>query len=209
MTRCRSTERQALAEAIRRHQHANAYHDRVNQALDAKQTEVYALNNALEEAENDVAKAKAEEGARLVAALVHGNASQEISLAEAEASFAKIGKDLTQARADRVILSDEIRKAAQKIEATRRTVQQAVHAVVITEGGVLELKRHYDALCEQVKVVQQALNVVIFALPHDIFGRVALGIPAHTVASPLADAWMQALLDLETNADAPLPEIPT
>jgi chromosome segregation ATPase len=204
----RSEEREALAEAIAAYNNANAYHDKVAVALEQKEEQIRIGYHALDAAEAEVARAKANAGQRLVAALVHGTDEQEMSVESAEANLSQIKKDLTQVRSHSDTLSEELKKASQSIGHARRKLHEALRTVVVVEGGVLELKRRFDSVCAEAKALQQALSLVSFALPTNHLGQVILGFSTEVVQSPLEDAWKQALQALESDADAPLPEIP-
>jgi chromosome segregation ATPase len=205
-TMTRSLERQKLAEAIGKLSAANEYHDKVAEALQQAEVKVRDGWHARDLAEAAVTKARELEGARLVASLVPGQ-EQGISLADAEAAQSGIASDLKQARTDRDRLKEELNKASQAIGMVRPALQRAVRAVVTAEGGVLALKARYEALRAQAAAMEQALNLVSFALPPNPLhlGPVIFGGPLQRVESPLEAAFKRALVALESDPDAPLP----
>jgi chromosome segregation ATPase len=206
----RSRERKTLAEAIGKFNGANTYHDRVAEALATKEAEVISGWIAVSRAEADIASAREREGARLVEAHDPGRDQQELSLAEAEDALLKVNKDLVQARTDRDTLTAELSRANTRIAMARPALQRTVRAVVTAEGGVLALKARYEALRAQAAAMEQALNLVSFALPPNPLhiGPVIFGGPLQRVESPLEAALKRALVALESDPDAPLPAIP-
>ena len=211
----RSPERQALAEAIERHEAALDSVRRVNQAHKESREVAYRASDALKVAETAVEKAQADGNARLAAA-----ALGEIdgpSTADLEAAVAQATNDLSIARRTRDALAQRAQREAAEVEGAERKVDAALRAVLASEcSGVIDaLMSEGNALRAQLRsktaLVRFLKNHAFESWPPNATPQLVTNFLSAAVGDQWSDndpacaPWAEALSTLRTDADAPLP----
>jgi hypothetical protein len=205
----RTPERAALAAAIREHDDAAARLARVRQAKEEADEVRYRASAALTKAETAVEEAKQTEGARL-AAVALGETDDTLSVADAELALVQATNDYAVTR--NTIAALEARETAERraVETALRARYEALHAAVKADPATHALvanyqaaQKHYLDLCKLLAALGD-----IGCCPLEQFGEGYS--PRHNFVSqgtaPSAPAWLAAIHELQTNADAPLPQ---
>lgn len=209
----RSAERAALADAIARYQKATAYLDKVEMAIAQRSNLNLSLWVDIERAEADVEEAKKHEPKRLVAALVTDGAEPEPddspSLEKAEAALAALQQRKAQNRADLDLLENERRDAATACSFAISSRNDAIKGVVCSDESVGRMLAAYQAAQLRTWALLNALHEVAFAMPKDFQGhpKIEQAVKSEEIDLSMRDQWRDALLALETDPDAALPEI--
>ncbi len=213
--------RRDLADAIARHAAAVGHQTRVAATAEHARQTLYSTMDQIETAETALKTAKANEGERLAADAL-GEATDILSVADAEAALARARNDLSVAQATRSALEQRLRGEEAEIERARRVLDEAVREVVRLEvpvadmlaaalqlqeqliGKRIVLRQLYKSSCipsDSVKAIESFLRDA--ALPagagvveHADFDRHAAAVP-----------WRNVIEQLHMDAEAKLPPV--
>ncbi len=199
----RSHERQRLAEVIGEHEALKAKLAKLRHAAERAQNDIFAASRATDKAHAELAEAKAAEEENLVADYVTGaNKAPDIEAKSAAATMAEAALD--RARKIRDALDGEIREFDSELRWSQDRIDQAIHAVIAADPATRELFDRHRKARETMIDAAAALNVIALGLPQEF--RHWGSWPSNAV-TPSEAPWRAALLALETDADAPLPDV--
>ena len=208
-------ERAALSAAIEDYEKAAAYLDRVEATIAQKNSLNLSLWAEIDQATEALTEAKKREPSRLVAALITADGAEleqdEPNLAQAEATLAALRDKQAQNRADLALLEDARRGAAQACSLTASTRLDAIRRVICAEGNIEGWRDAYHTAQRRAASLLAALYEVSFAAPKDWHGRPVLerSLKPEEIDRAPSEQWSSVLKMLETDPDAPLPEITT
>jgi phage-related tail protein len=194
-----SSERESLAAAISRHDGAKARLARINAA--AEQVSVWTAVEAVEKAEATLKEARARAPKMLVARLL-GDPTSGPTVEEAEQALSDARAALESAQQTRDALDGQRRVAESSIANAHRSVREAVRLVVQAEGAAEPVLAQYIEARREVARLHEVLSL--------FSSRNCL--PAYwdsVVYFPPMDAdlpWREAFAQLESDADATLPD---
>ena len=192
--------REELAAAIRR---KNLIKDRLARIETASgQLIVWTAQEALENAEQALEKARKEEPRRLVAGLVGEAPSSGPSVSQAEWALEEARDDLKRARATREALDGQRQAAEHDLERADFTLRDSVRKVVQAEAGTSKLLVALDDARREVARLHEILTL--------LDARNCLHPHWDTIRpfprSQADSTWRNAIAALEKDAYAPLPK---
>lgn len=200
-TSSRSPERTALAAAIERHSTAEQRFAAVNQALEGSASAISVANRGVRDAEAAIEQAKADAADHLAATMMGTAGAAPVSVKQARANLLDAEDKRDAAQAARGALEQEHKAAKQSLTIARMNLTDAVHAVVHADSATQALINAFNAAQRRYVDLRRAMESLDgHGLPFRFFGT-----EESWPDLPGGTPWKQALIALETNADAPLP----
>jgi len=220
----RSPEREALAEAIERHDAVSVHLARLKTALETSEGALYGDSGAMqavERAEQRLEEAIADESRHLAAVALGETTEDANPVRAAERASAEAEAQLTKMRNTRDALVEEAKDATSELEHAKRKIDVAVRYVFASEAGATidATLREAAALREQLGAKRLVLSFLRDACfetwpPSDETKPIrkfleARAYPLETSSEasghPSLALWRNAQQALATDADAPLP----
>jgi chromosome segregation ATPase len=195
-----SPERENLAAAIAVHQAASQRLSRVNAACE--QHFVWPAQQAVEQAEQELAQARKREPQQLVTQLLGDQSAAEPTVEQCEKAVADARSALERALRMREALDGQIRAVQADVENAQRSVRIAVSRVVHAEGGANAVLTQYLEARREVARLHEILSFLSSRNCLPPYWDSVRQLPPTRAEAP----WREALAALEVNADAPLPE---
>jgi hypothetical protein len=195
-----SPERENLAVAIAQHQAASQRLSRVIAA--SEQHLVWPAQEAVEQAEQTLAQARKLEPKRLVSQLLGDPTAAVPGVEEAEQSLSAARASLERAIRMREALDAQQRAAEADVENNKRSVRIAISGVVAAEGAANAVLAQYLEARREVARLHEILSYLSSRDCLPPYWDSVRQLPPTGAEAP----WRAALTELETDADAPLPE---
>ena len=207
-TRPRSPEREALASAIVKRNAAAARVQAIKAAQETADRNVLGARRAVEVAEQNIQSAKAAAARHLTDVAMGRDAAAPMSIRQARSALQDANDELEAAEAARAALGKEtveVRAAHASLDALNVHVQDVARAVVAADPLPRTMADRREKLWREVAELSAALDI----LGASVLGRPVSNCPPafHDLKSP--DQWRGAMKALETNPDAPLPDLPS
>jgi hypothetical protein len=195
-----SSERIELAEAIARHRTAT---DRlVWVAAAGEDHRVWPCQENVEKAEQALAQARKMEPQRIVGELLGDKKASGPSVEECEAALKQANDALARALRMRDALEEQQRAAEANVESAQRSAREAVSQVVQAEGGANTVLAQYLELRREAARLHEVLSFLSSRDCVPPYWDSVRQLPP----TQADQSWREALTQLETDAEAPLPE---
>jgi chromosome segregation ATPase len=195
-----SSSRADLAAAISRHQAATDRFARVNAAAD--QHLVWPAQEAVEQAEQALAQARKLEPSRIVGHLLGDKTASGPSVEECETALTQANDALVRAMRTREALDTQQSAAQSALDDAQRSVRIAISAVVQADGGANAVLARYLETRREAARLHAVLSFLSSRNCVPPYWDSVRQLPPTQADQP----WREALTQLETDAEAPLPE---